>query len=119
MGSCNIMGNTKTLNIIRGKDKIKWVTHGSLTFSIPASYSCYRREGPTRAYFCRVYVAAVEFDKNDKVKKAGNCKRSFCTECSSMLWNYHDEYPDVSQRTSSHRTQTRTQQLLRSECTVQ
>ncbi|GFZ48594.1 hypothetical protein JCM24511_06342, partial [Saitozyma sp. JCM 24511] len=64
MGSCNIMGNSKTLNIIRGKDKIK------------------------------VYIAAVEFDKHDKVKKAGNSKRSFCTECSSMLWNYHDEYPD-------------------------
>ncbi|KIR29288.1 hypothetical protein I307_05953 [Cryptococcus deuterogattii 99/473] len=64
MGSVNMMGNTKTLNIIRGKDKIK------------------------------VYVAAVEFDENDKPTKMGNSKRSFCTECSSMLWNYHDEWPD-------------------------
>jgi hypothetical protein len=31
MGSCNIMGNTKTLNIIRGKDKIKWVTYDIFT----------------------------------------------------------------------------------------
>jgi hypothetical protein len=27
MGSINIMGNNDTLNIIRGKDKIKCVTH--------------------------------------------------------------------------------------------
>ena len=26
MGSCNIMGNTDTLKILRGKDKIKWVS---------------------------------------------------------------------------------------------
>ncbi|OWZ41110.1 hypothetical protein C343_05067 [Cryptococcus neoformans C23] len=64
MGSVNMMGNTKTLNIIRGKDKIK------------------------------VYVAALEFDENDKPTKMGTSKRSFCTECSSMLWNYHDEFPD-------------------------
>lgn len=25
VGSCNIMGNTKTLKITRGKEKIKWV----------------------------------------------------------------------------------------------
>ncbi|KAL7418366.1 hypothetical protein Q5752_006824 [Cryptotrichosporon argae] len=64
MGSINIMGNTSTLDIIRGKDKIK------------------------------VYIAPVEFDHDDKPKKMGNSKRSFCTECSSMLWNYHDEWPD-------------------------
>lgn len=43
----------------------------------------------------RVYVAALEFDENDKPTKMGTSKRSFCTECSSMLWNYHDEFPDV------------------------
>ncbi|KAK4683817.1 hypothetical protein P7C73_g6402, partial [Tremellales sp. Uapishka_1] len=64
MGSINIMGNTDTLNILRGKDKLK------------------------------VYVAPMSFDENDQVKEEGKCKRSFCTECSSMLWNYHDEYPD-------------------------
>lgn len=63
----------------------------------------------------------MEFDKHDKVKKAGNSKRSFCTECSSMLWNYHDEYPDVSRRTgldsepssSPNPIRTLIQQLLR------
>ncbi|WWD19529.1 hypothetical protein CI109_103990 [Kwoniella shandongensis] len=64
MGSVNIMGNTKTLNIIRGKDKIK------------------------------VYIAALAYDKDDKPTEEGTSKRSFCTECSSMLWNYHDEWPD-------------------------
>jgi hypothetical protein len=79
------------------------------------------------ADLCRVYVAAVEFDKDDKVQKAGNCKRSFCSECSSMLWNYHDEYPDVSQRTGHDSEPSNpnpnpnpnpNQQLLRSECTL-
>ncbi|ODN81616.1 hypothetical protein L202_02023 [Cryptococcus amylolentus CBS 6039] len=64
MGSVNIMGNTNTLNIMRGKDKIK------------------------------VYIAPVKLDENDKPVEMGNSKRSFCTECSSMLWNYHDEWPD-------------------------
>ncbi|ORY26707.1 DUF636 domain protein [Naematelia encephala] len=64
MGSVNIMGNSSTMNIIRGKDKIK------------------------------VYIAAVSFNDDDTPKKIGNSKRSFCTECSSMLWNYHDEWPD-------------------------
>ncbi|CAD6573945.1 MAG: hypothetical protein TREMPRED_000969 [Tremellales sp. Tagirdzhanova-0007] len=58
------MGNNKTLEILRGKDKIK------------------------------VYIAPLSFDKNDKPNKMGTSKRSFCTECSSMLWNYHDEYPE-------------------------
>lgn len=43
----------------------------------------------------RVYVAPVAFDKNDKPSEEGTSKRSFCSECSSMLWNYHDEWPDV------------------------
>ncbi|WVQ84929.1 hypothetical protein IAT38_007092 [Cryptococcus sp. DSM 104549] len=64
MGSVNIMGNTKTLNILRGKDKIK------------------------------VYIAPLTFDEDDNPKDIGTSKRSFCTECSSMLWNYHDEWPD-------------------------
>ncbi|WVO12514.1 hypothetical protein L204_100114 [Cryptococcus depauperatus] len=64
MGSVNIMGTFKTLNIISGKDKIK------------------------------VYIAPLEFDENDKPTKMGTSKRSFCTECSSMLWNYHDEWPN-------------------------
>lgn len=86
MGSVNMMGNTKTLNIIRGKDKIKYVTK--------PCYDC--RFGSRRVdNLTRVYVAAVEFDENDKPTKMGNSKRSFCTECSSMLWNYHDEWPDV------------------------
>jgi hypothetical protein len=42
----------------------------------------------------RVYIAALEFDKDDKPSKEGTSKRSFCSNCSSMLWNYHDEYPD-------------------------
>jgi hypothetical protein len=43
----------------------------------------------------RVYVAALSYDDADKPTKMGTSKRSFCTNCSSMLWNYHDEYPDV------------------------
>jgi hypothetical protein len=43
----------------------------------------------------RVYIAPLTFDKDDKPAEMGTSKRSFCTECSSMLWNYHDEYPQV------------------------
>ncbi|WVF73119.1 hypothetical protein IAT40_007938 [Kwoniella sp. CBS 6097] len=64
MGSVNIMGNTKTLNITRGKDKIK------------------------------EYTAVKSFDDDDKPKEMCNSKRSFCGECSSMLWLYDDEWPD-------------------------
>lgn len=42
-----------------------------------------------------MYIAPLSFDKDDKPDKMGTSKRSFCTECSSMLWNYHDEFPDV------------------------
>jgi hypothetical protein len=42
MGSCNIMGNTKTLNIIRGKDKIKWAQHMILIPSINTVLFCTR-----------------------------------------------------------------------------
>lgn len=45
----------------------------------------------------RVYIAPVKFDKEDNPSEMGTSKRSFCTECSAMLWNYHDEYPKVSQ----------------------
>lgn len=44
----------------------------------------------------RVYIAPLKFDKDDKPSEMGTSKRSFCTECSTMLWNYHDEYPQVS-----------------------
>ncbi|KAK1922019.1 Mss4-like protein [Papiliotrema laurentii] len=64
MGSVNIMGNYNTFKILRGEDKIK------------------------------VYQGALEFDANDKPTKPGNSKRSFCSNCSSMLWNYHDEWPE-------------------------
>ena len=39
MGSVNIMGNTKTLNIIRGKDKIKWVETPTSYRSASCGYS--------------------------------------------------------------------------------
>jgi hypothetical protein len=100
MGSVNIMGNTKTLDIIRGKDKIKYVSFhccsplvltGSLSRSTMILYNVVGAD-------TRVYIAAVEFDQDDKPAKMGTSKRSFCTECSAMLWNYHDEYPDVSLR---------------------
>ena len=81
MGSINIMGNNDTLNITRGKDKIKCVTHHD-----PGSRN-------------RVYIAPLTFDKDDKPAEMGTSKRSFCTECSAMLWNYHDEYPQVSRPT--------------------
>ena len=42
-----------------------------------------------------MYIAAVKFDQNDEPSEMGTSKRSFCTECSSMLWNYHDEWPQV------------------------
>ncbi len=46
----------------------------------------------------RIYIAPLTYDHDDKPLKMGTSKRTFCTECSSMLWNYHDEYPDVSPR---------------------
>ncbi|WRT70337.1 uncharacterized protein IL334_007335 [Kwoniella shivajii] len=64
MGSINLMGNTKTLNIVRGEDKIKQ------------------------------YTAVKSFDENDKPKEMCNSQRNFCSECSSMLWLYDDEWPD-------------------------
>ena len=81
MGSVNLMGNNDTLKIIRGKDKIK-----PALSSFPVS---------SRLIARRVYNAVLKFDKNDKPTKTGTSERSFCTECSSMLWNYHPEYPDV------------------------
>ncbi|WWC64462.1 uncharacterized protein I303_107072 [Kwoniella dejecticola CBS 10117] len=64
MGSVNIMGNTKTLKIIRGEDKIK------------------------------KYTAVKTFDENDIPKERWNSERAFCPECSSMLWCYDDQWPD-------------------------
>ncbi|EAL19231.1 hypothetical protein CNBH3300 [Cryptococcus deneoformans B-3501A] len=86
MGSVNMMGNTKTLNIIRGKDKIKCA---------PSHVMTVVSDQKEINHLIRVYVAALDFDENDKPTKMGTSKRSFCTECSSMLWNYHDEWPDV------------------------
>lgn len=43
----------------------------------------------------RVYIAPVKFHPDDSVAETGTSKRSFCTECSAMLWNYHDEWPQV------------------------
>ncbi|WVQ86175.1 hypothetical protein IAT38_008343 [Cryptococcus sp. DSM 104549] len=63
MGTVDIMANAKTLNIIRGKDKIK------------------------------VYHAAVSFNEDDSPKEMGDINRSFCTECSTMLWNARDQFP--------------------------
>ncbi|RXK37785.1 hypothetical protein M231_04941 [Tremella mesenterica] len=57
------MGNFPTLKILRGEDKIK------------------------------VYKACMEFDKDDNCIESSTSKRSFCEECSSMLWNYHDDWP--------------------------
>ncbi|WOO82026.1 Putative glutathione-dependent formaldehyde-activating enzyme [Vanrija pseudolonga] len=63
MGVSNIMGNNATLNIIRGKELLK------------------------------DYYAPVEFDENDEPKVQGNSKRSFCSNCSTMMWNWHEEWP--------------------------
>ena len=81
MGSVNIMGNTDTLKIIRGKDKIKWVTHRGATEVMAHS---------------REYRAPMEFDANDKPLKLAGGVRSFCEDCSSMLWNYDEEWAKVS-----------------------
>jgi hypothetical protein len=48
-----------------------------------------------------MYIAATKFDADDNVAEMGTSKRSFCTECSSMLWNYHDEWPEVGFSSSS------------------
>ena len=38
----------------------------------------------------------MKFDKDDNCTEQSESKRSFCSECSSMLWNYHDEWPHAS-----------------------
>lgn len=109
MGSVNIMGQAKsrtyspphchhsdvfadpaTVNIIRGSDKIKCVslvqTHAQ-SMTPPRGLA---------AHLDRVYIAPLTFDSDDKPAEMGTSKRSFCTECSSMLWNFHDEWPEVS-----------------------
>ncbi|RSH81999.1 uncharacterized protein EHS24_008201 [Apiotrichum porosum] len=63
-GTVNIMGNNPTLKIIRGKDKMK------------------------------EYSAPLAFDAQDRVTKRCNSVRTFCTDCSSMLWNWDSEWPD-------------------------
>jgi len=44
----------------------------------------------------REYIAPMEFDANDKPTKMAGGKRSFCGDCSSMLWNYDEEWAKVS-----------------------
>jgi hypothetical protein len=44
----------------------------------------------------REYIAVLEFDENDQPKKRANSKRSFCGECSSMLWLHDEEWANVS-----------------------
>ncbi|KAJ9109822.1 hypothetical protein QFC20_003238 [Naganishia adeliensis] len=56
------MGNTDTLKITKGKDKIK------------------------------EYRAVLEFNKDGTPKTRSGGTRSFCSECSSMLWNYDEEW---------------------------
>merc|ERR1711941_239382 len=56
------MGNTDTLKITKGKDKIK------------------------------EYQAVLGFNKDGTPAKRSNGTRSFCSECSSMLWNYDEEW---------------------------
>lgn len=36
----------------------------------------------------------MSFDANDTPTQMCNSQRSFCGECSSMLWNYDDEWPN-------------------------
>ena len=43
----------------------------------------------------REYIAPMEFDENDKPTKMAGGKRSFCGDCSSMLWNYDEEWKQV------------------------
>ncbi|WWD03581.1 hypothetical protein V865_001635 [Kwoniella europaea PYCC6329] len=64
MGSVNIMGNTKTLKLIRGEDKIK------------------------------KYNAVKSYDKDDKPKERYGSERAFCSECSSMLWCFDEQWAD-------------------------
>ncbi|RSH81163.1 uncharacterized protein EHS24_008600 [Apiotrichum porosum] len=63
-GSVNIMGNNPTLKVIRGKDKMK------------------------------EYTPAMAFDKNDHPTRKTTSIRTFCGDCSAMLWNWHPEWPD-------------------------
>ena len=44
MGSCNIMGNTDTLKILRGKDRIKWVSL-SIVLNLSVLRKSRREEG--------------------------------------------------------------------------
>lgn len=44
----------------------------------------------------REYSAPLAFDAQDRVTKRCNSVRTFCTDCSSMLWNWDSEWPDVS-----------------------
>jgi hypothetical protein len=39
----------------------------------------------------------LAFNADDTPKKTATSERVFCSECSAALWNYHPEYPDVSE----------------------
>ena len=43
----------------------------------------------------RVYRAVMSWDKADKPTKFGKSERSFCGECSAMLWNHEEEWAHV------------------------
>ncbi|EIW72257.1 hypothetical protein TREMEDRAFT_20116, partial [Tremella mesenterica DSM 1558] len=91
MGSCNIMGNFPTLKILRGEDKIKIYEEG-LSNGDEKIVNWWKINAD---HPFRVYKACMEFDKDDNCIESSTSKRSFCEECSSMLWNYHDDWPHV------------------------
>lgn len=40
----------------------------------------------------REYIAVLEFDADDNPTKRVKSKRSFCGDCSSMLWLHDDQW---------------------------